>query len=70
MQSTKDVAATSSQVASESANITTPEIDSANKAKEAFAAATTQKNQFVEANVKVKESTFKTWTPSLYHLKT
>ena len=56
MQSTKDVAATSSQVASESANITTPEIDSANKAKEAFAAATTQKNQFVEANVKVKES--------------
>ena len=56
MQSTKDVSATSSQVASESANITTPEIDSANKAKEAFAAATTQKNQFVEANVKVKES--------------
>lgn len=56
MQSTKDVAATSSQVASESANITTPEIDSANKAKEAFAAATIQKNQFVEVNVKVKES--------------
>lgn len=56
MQSTKDVAAISSQVASESANITTPEIDSANKAKEAFAAATIQKNQFVEANVKVKES--------------
>lgn len=49
MQSTKN------QV-SESTSITTPEIDSANKAKEAFAAATTQKNQFVEANVKVKES--------------
>ena len=49
MQSTKN------QV-SESTSITTPEIDIANKAKEAFAAATTQKNQFVEANVKVKES--------------
>ena len=49
MQSTKN------QV-SESTSITTTEIDSANKVNESFAEATTQKNQFVEANVKVKES--------------
>lgn len=56
-QSTKDVTTTSSQISNgENDNIVTPEIDSVNKVKEAFVSATEQKNQFVEANAKVKES--------------